>query len=308
MQSPPPLTAQNLGKHFGKGSARTWAVRDISFQINQGEIVGLLGPNGAGKTTTIMMLISVLKPDLGSINIFGHDLALERSVALQNVSFASTYTNLPIFLSVQENLDIHARLYSIPASERRARIEELLETFGVSEHRHKRIGQLSAGQKTRVMLAKAFLSRPKLVFLDEPTASLDPDVAAEVRSFVAKQRSEHGTSVLFSSHNMAEVSSLCDRVIFLKKGEILALDTPENLAASARRTVVKFQVTSETSKVCNLLQQGNRIFSEQSGLVTIDTDQDDISALMMELARAEISFTDLVVDHPTLEDYFLLHS
>jgi ABC-2 type transport system ATP-binding protein len=225
------LIVENLTKGFG-GKQPVLAVNNLSFDLRQGEILGLLGPNGAGKTTTIKMLISTLKPTSGSITYFGKDFFKHRSESLQQIGFASTYTSLPPLLTVQENLDVYARMYGLKRIERQQRITELLDLFRLGELRHSRTTSLSAGQRTRVMLVRAFLGRPRLVLLDEPTASLDPEIAQEIRAFLLLQLEKHGVSILLTSHNMNEVTSMCDRVLFLKNGRNLALDTPENLAAS----------------------------------------------------------------------------
>ena len=225
------LEVRNLTKTFG-GRTQVTAVDDLSFDLRSGEILGLLGPNGAGKTTTIKMLISTLKPTSGSIVYFGKDFYTNRSDSLQQIGFASTYTSLPPLLTVAENLNVYGCIYGLSKSERHTRIAELLSLFHLEEFGNRRTTTLSAGQRTRVMLVRAFLGRPKLVLLDEPTASLDPEIAEEIREFLLLQLTQHGVSILLTSHNMNEVSKMCDRVLFLKNGKCLALDTPENLAAS----------------------------------------------------------------------------
>ncbi len=224
------LAARHLTKIF-RGRPPVAAVNDVSFGLAEGEILGVLGSNGAGKTTIIRMLLSLLTPSSGEITILGKDLAKRRSEILQHVGFASTYTNLHLFLSVEENLDIHGRLCGLPGPERKRRIREALEVFGLTELRKRRITQLSAGQRTRVMLLKAFLSEPRIALLDEPTASLDPQVANQVRKYICDKRRQAGTSIIFTSRNMNEVSKMCDRVIFLAAGRITAVNTPQALAS-----------------------------------------------------------------------------
>lgn len=229
------LQVKNLTKKFGQ----FMAVDKISFELKKGEILGLLGPNGAGKTTTIQMLLGTLTPTDGEIVYFGKDFFKHRSEVLQEVNYASAYSHLPWRLTVEENLQVYARMYGV--ENRRRRIDRLLTEFGVSELRRKTVDSLSAGQKTRVMLCKAFINYPRLILLDEPTASLDPDIAAKVRQFLLAQQREYQVSMLFTSHNMAEVSEVCDRVIFLKQGQIVACDTPEKLAGDA--TLEEFFLT-----------------------------------------------------------------
>ena len=216
----PALVVTNLSKTFPKSDVV--AVKDLSFSLQKGEILGLLGPNGAGKTTTIKMLISILTPSAGQISYFGKDLDTHRSEILTKVGYASTYTNLPLYLSVWENLEIHGLLYGMNKQVRVDRINSLLDQLDISELAERRVSQLSAGQKTLVMLIKAFLPNPEVVLLDEPTASLDPDVSVKIREFVALQRKENNSAILYTSHNMREVSLLCDRVLFLKNGAAIA--------------------------------------------------------------------------------------
>ena len=244
------LSVSNLTKTFISG---LWpfqnkhiytAVNDISFQLAKGEILGFLGPNGAGKTTTIQMLLGTLTPSSGIISYFGNNFAQHRVAILKRVGYASGYDKLPAQLTVTENLDIVGRLYGIRQPQRAQHIEKLLKTFRIWELRNQQTGTLSAGQATRVMLAKAFMGDPEIVLLDEPTASLDPDVALEVRQFILAQRKERGTSILITSHNMAEVTELCDRVLVLKKGVIIADNTPEQLALSISKVRVYLTITN----------------------------------------------------------------
>src|SRR5579872_646757 len=184
------------------------AVTNVSFTINEGETLGVLGRNGSGKTTIIHMLLSTLKPTSGSIAYFGKELNAHRSELLQHVGFASTYVKMPPRLSIRDNLDIYGRLYGLPYGKRLEKIERYLKFFGMWDLRDREVGVLSAGEATRVMLAKAFLADPKIVLLDEPTASLDPDVAYDIRQFILQRQQELGVSFLITSHNMYEVTQV----------------------------------------------------------------------------------------------------
>lgn len=301
------LEVHELTKEYG-GARPLRAVDKVSFNLGAGEIVGILGPNGAGKTTTIRLLISVLRPTSGTIRFFGKELQSHRSEVLQEVAFASTYTNLPLFLSVAENLDIHGRLYGMSKSDRMARADELLSYFGVRDLRRQRISQLSAGQKTRVMLTKAFLPRPRVALLDEPTASLDPDIAHEVRNFVRRERSERGTAVLFSSHNMQEVADICDRVLFLKAGKVLAIGTPAELAADSSKTLVALGGVEERERALAILGAKGITVREEGSSLLLQVTEQALAPLLIELARAGVNFAELHLSKPTLEDYFLKHS
>lgn len=219
------LEVRNLSKRFGEFTA----VDGISFEIRPGEILGLLGPNGAGKTTTIQMLLGLVTPSAGSIHMFGLDLQTHRETILQQVNFSSTYISLPYSLTVEENLSVVGRLYGLSAISQR--IDEIVKKLEMEEFRHKLTRKLSSGQMTRLTLAKAFLTEPKILFLDEPTASLDPDIAHKVRSVLLEERRASGLSVLYTSHNMREMEAMSDRIIFLQRGRIVAEGTAQEIVA-----------------------------------------------------------------------------
>jgi ABC-2 type transport system ATP-binding protein len=203
------------------------AVDAVSFSVRRGEIVGLLGPNGAGKTTIVNMLIGVLEPSAGSIQIAGIDLTKQRARALALTNFAAVYAALPGNLSVERNLRFFGLLYDIGSLS--ARIDALLQEFDLVHLRTTRCGLLSSGEQTRAALAKAMLNRPRLLLLDEPTASLDPSAAQTIRARI-KDLAAHGDcSILWTSHNMYEVEAVCDRVLFLSHGRILLQGDPRTL-------------------------------------------------------------------------------
>lgn len=203
------------------------AVDAISFEMYEGEILGLIGPNGAGKTTTLQMLLGLTTPTSGQIRIFGLDINEKREEILRQVNFSSSYISLPYSLTVEENLTVFSRLYSV--RNYRERITELLRIFEIEEIRRTPTRRLSSGQITRVCLCKALLNNPRVLFLDEPTASLDPDIADKTRSLLKKIRGEQGLSILYTSHNMKEMEEMCDRVIFMDKGRIIAMGDPESI-------------------------------------------------------------------------------
>ncbi|HUT77350.1 MAG TPA: ABC transporter ATP-binding protein [Polyangia bacterium] len=203
---------------------KTRAVDGLDFEVAPGEIFGLIGPNGAGKTTTVAVLLGLLLPTSGTIRIFGLDLEPNRAQVLAAMNFSSPYVDLPFRLTVEQNLRVYADLYGV--REPRRRVGALLEEFGVSELAGRPCGRLSSGQKSRVALVKALLNEPRLLLLDEPTASLDPDVADRVRSSIGDYRRRTGAAIVITSHNMAEVERLCDRVAILHNGKRLALGSP----------------------------------------------------------------------------------
>jgi len=204
------------------------AVDGISFDVGHNEIVGLLGPNGAGKTTTINMILGVLQPGSGSIFIEGLNIGTNRSQALKNTNFAAVYAPLPGNLTVYQNLRVFGMLYGVgnPGE----RVDVLLEQFEITPLRNVKCGLLSSGEQTRVSLAKAMLNRPHLLLLDEPTASLDPAAARDVRAKILDFVAQDTGGVLWTSHNMYEVEEVCDRVLFLSHGKILLEGNPKTLA------------------------------------------------------------------------------
>jgi len=205
----------------------TLAVDGISFDVGRNEIVGLLGPNGAGKTTTINMILGVLEPTSGSIQIQGLDLGKYRSRALQHTNFAAVYAPLPGNLTVRENLRIFGLIYGVPKLDER--MEYLIREFELERFRDTKCGVLSSGEQTRASLAKAMLNSPDLLLLDEPTASLDPAIAREVRAKIREFASRGDVGVLWTSHNMYEVQEVCHRVLFLSRGNILLEGDPKTL-------------------------------------------------------------------------------
>jgi ABC-2 type transport system ATP-binding protein len=221
--TPNAIVVEHLTKRYGT----TLAVDDISFTVPAGATLGLLGGNGAGKTTTIALLLGILIPTAGSLHVLGHDMARDRFAALARMNFSSPYVALPSRLSVAENLRVYGHLYDVPRIGQR--IAELSRELDLDEFLHRPAGQLSAGQKTRVALAKALINRPDVLLLDEPTASLDPDTGDWVRGVMERYRAESGCTILLASHNMDEVERLCDNVVMLKRGRIVDQGSPAEL-------------------------------------------------------------------------------
>src|SRR5262245_16501041 len=205
----------------------TRAVAGISFALEQGSVTGLLGGNGAGKTTTIAMILGLVLPTSGTVKVLGAEMPRQRYQVLHKMNFESPYVDMPHRLTVRQNLKVFGRLYAV--ENLADRIAYLAKELDLTEFLDRPAGKLSAGQKTRVALAKALLNSPQVLLLDEPTASLDPDTADWVRSHLERFREEHGATVLLASHNMAEVERLCERVIIMKRGRIEDDDTPQRL-------------------------------------------------------------------------------
>ena len=217
------VSVNNLSKNFSSFEA----VKEISFSINESEILGLLGPNGCGKTTTIGMMLGLLKPSSGEVIINGLNVEKNRINLLKKMNFISPYIELPKKLTVKENLMVYGKLYSVNGINNR--IDYLTETLRLSEFINKKTGELSSGQKNRVSLAKAVVNDPDILLLDEPTASLDPETGDFVRTFIEKISSEKKMSILLASHNMDEVKRLCKSILMMKDGKIIDRGTPSEI-------------------------------------------------------------------------------
>lgn len=298
-------TFPSIRRFFGPDRAAYTAVNGVSFVVNEGEILGLLGPNGAGKTTIVQMLLSTMQPTSGDIFYFGQDFTTHRSEILGQVGFASTYAKLPERLTVRSNLRIYGRLYGLSSAQIENRIEHCLNFFSMKQCADTEVGVLSAGETTRVVLAKAFLANPKIVILDEPTASLDPDVANDVRHFVLRQRQEFGTSFLITSHNMNEVGQLCDRVLILKNGRIIDQSTPAKLARRIAKTRVILHIDQGCDRALAYLQEQDMSYTIEKNVLEIQVDEQAIAHLLTNLSRINVGYCQISIEKPTLEDYFL---
>ena len=219
------IEVNNLTKRF----KNALAVNNISFKINKGTIIGLLGPNGCGKSTTIGMMLGLIKPSSGTVFINGKNIENEnnRTKILEKVNFISPYVELPKKLTVEENLKVYGRMYGV--NNLKDKISDLMKELNLFEFKKRKTGELSSGQKNRVSLAKALINDPEILFLDEPTASLDPDVGDYIRTYIENFASKKGTTILLASHNMNEVERLCNEVMMMKNGEIIDKGTCNDL-------------------------------------------------------------------------------
>lgn len=233
----PAIAVASLAKTYGEDEKTVHAVAGIDFTVAPGSVTALLGGNGAGKTTTIAMLLGLLKPTAGSIRILGTDMLRDRHHILPRLNFSSPYVDLPHRLTVRQNLMVFAGLYAVQGAAKR--IEQLAGELNFASLLDRPAGALSAGQKTRVALAKALINQPDVLLLDEPTASLDPDTADWVRSLLEKYRAERGVTILLASHNMGEVERLCDQVLMMKQGRIVDRGTAPALVAKYGRQTLE---------------------------------------------------------------------
>jgi len=294
------LEVKNLTKNFGNFKA----VDSISFSVPKGKIVGLLGPNGAGKTTTIHMLLGVTSQTSGKVFFFGQEYGKNRSEVLQKVGYVSAFNTLQGRISVWENLLVFAHLFAV--QDPKEKIRQLVDYFEISDLLNQRYWDLSSGQKTRVNLIKAFINDPELVLMDEPTASLDPDIADKTISFIEETRKKNNTSILYTSHDMEEVTRICDEVIFLDHGKIFAQDTPLGLTKKIQSATLKLTFDGEKDKVAGFLEQEKTEFEfTHTYSVTVKTKEKAIPKLIFGLSEAGIWITDIEVKKPTLEDVFL---
>jgi ABC-2 type transport system ATP-binding protein len=297
------LSVKNLQKVY-PGRKECPAVNGISFELREKEILGFLGPNGSGKTTTIQMLLGTLSKSSGFIHYFGKDFDRHRSDCLQHVAYASTYTSLPWILTVEENLKVIGRLYGISPKESVKRYLPLLERFGILEQKNDQISSLSSGQVTRLMLVKAFFVRPRIVLLDEPTASLDPFISREICEFLLEQRKKFGLSILFTSHKMEEVSRLCDRVIFLKKGKIIADENPKKLVMKNALYCLRLTLIDGMKRTRTFAEEGNFAYKIQHRWIEIAIEGEKIPSFLNRLGKEGINYVNIQIEEPSLEDYF----
>lgn len=296
------LEVTNLTKTFQSKKTTFTAVNNLSFTINEGEIFGLLGPNGAGKTTTIYMLLGVMEESSGTIRYFGKDFKKHREEILKETNYSSSYISLPWNFTVSEIMEVFARLYEVP--NRKKRIQKLLAEFEIEDLTKKQFYMLSAGQKTRVLLTKAFLNYPKIILLDEPTASLDVEIAVKIREFLKKEQKEYNVSMLLTSHNMAEVEEMCDRVLILKDGTKVIEDTPEILAKKVTVCTVELRIP-DAKKALEFLKEKHFVFQQKGSRFYIAIDEQNIADLLKMLVEEKITYDEISIDKPDLEDFFL---
>jgi ABC-2 type transport system ATP-binding protein len=296
----PILQVKNLVKDFGSFRA----VDGISFDVPAGKIVGFLGPNGAGKTTTIHMLLGITTPTSGAITYFGQDFASNKQAVLNRINFASAFNTLQGRITVWENLKVFAYLYGV--KDPKKKIQHYADYFEISGIMNQLYKNLSAGQKTRVNLIKSLINDPKVLLLDEPTASLDPDIADKTMSLIEDLQRERGLTILYTSHNMNEITRVCDDVIFLDHGKIVAHDTPLNLTKRIKTVKLSLTVDRGAAELRTYLKSAgvSYVFAD-THMVSIDAPEARVPELIIGANKAGANVIDIEVEKPSLEDVFL---
>ncbi len=294
------LVVEQLTKRFGDFTA----VNGISFVVPKGKIIGLLGPNGAGKSTTIQMLLGITAPTAGAIHYFNQNFFTHRQACLQRINYASSFNTLQGRITVWENLLVFAELYLV--SNAKTKIKQLAEHFRITELFNKRFWDLSAGQKTRVNLVKALLNDPELILMDEPTASLDPDIADVLLTLIEQLKQERNLSLLYTSHDMGEVERICDEVLFLDRGQIVAQDTPLNLTKRITHNQLTLTYDGERAKLLPVLERFQLNYSEpRPNVISMQVQETLVPKIIFNISQAGLWITDIAIQKPTLEDVFL---
>jgi ABC-2 type transport system ATP-binding protein len=289
------LRAIGLTKRFDNVTA----LDGLNLAVRKGEIVGLLGPNGAGKTTTVNLILGLISPTAGRVELFGEDLAVARSRVLRRINFASAYAGLPRDLSVVENLRVFGHLYEVPDAN--MKIDRLLDRLDLRALAHRRVWHLSAGQRTRVVLAKALLPDPDILLLDEPTASLDPETAERVRADLAEYAAG-GRTLLWTSHNLAEVETHCSRVVFINRGKPVLDGEPRELAKQAGRVLLRVRPLGSLPT-----DLAARFTAEPGdGWLRAEARDEAEAAELIAASQHATGLDGIEIRHPTLEDLFLI--
>ena len=298
------LEVSNLKKVFKSSSGEFTAVDGISFSVKEGEIVGLLGPNGAGKSTTIQMLLGLTSSTSGGISYFGRDLIKDREYILSRINYASAYSQMQGKMTIRQNLRIYAGFYGIDNP--MPRIDELLELFDITECANKLFWHLSSGQRTRALLAKALINKPRLILMDEPTASLDPEIIDKVLTLIEDMQKKERVSILFTSHHMEEVERICDRVIFISHGKVLTEDTPMGLMKRVGNATLIITFDGIQEPIRKFLENEQSSFSFlRRQVVAISVEESQIPKILFGMSKEKIWMTNIEIKKPNLEDVFL---
>jgi len=300
------IDVQNLVKTFREKGKVITAVDGISFSVRKGEIFGLLGPNGAGKSTTINMLTGLLEKDSGTVKILGFEPEKNWEFVKNSSNVATAYSWLSDVLSIRQNLRVYARLYGVKNHEQK--INELLELFELKDIGDRKIIRLSSGENTRAVLCKGLINSPKVLFLDECTVGLDPDIADKTRSIIKGYQQKNDCTILFTSHYMYEVEELCDRIAFMSDGKIISIDTSSNLKKLIKKHTVEIAVKKDVKLLKEFLKtEGvDIIFEKDNGIVfEVTTEKDKMYKIISKIFHKGFMLSNLHVKGPTLDDIFI---
>lgn len=300
------VEVRDLRKIYGRGANKIEALKGISFSIKKGEIFGFLGPNGAGKSTTINILCGLISKDSGDVRLFGNDVRDDFEIIKQRMNVANAYTHLNSSLTVEQNLRIYGKIYGVKNVEEKT--AEVMKTFGVSHLRKKEAGTLSSGENTRTCLAKCFISDPELMLLDEPTAGLDPDFADKTRDIIKEYQKINKATILFTSHIMTDVDELCNRILFLSKGQVLKMDTSNKLKKLVKTQIVELILDRKKDRALLLIKKnGGHLVMHDTERIVFEIDQAHYSLhdVIHPLIKAGFKIKDMHIKKPTLEQVFI---
>lgn len=300
------IEVTSLVKTFKEKGKIITAVDDISFSVRKGEIFGLLGPNGAGKSTTINILTGILNKDSGAVKILGFEPEKNWEFVKNNSNVATAYSWLSDVLSIRQNLKVYAKLYGVRNHEEK--INELLELFELKNIANRKIIRLSSGENTRAVLCKGLLNSPKVLFLDECTVGLDPDIADKTRTLIQDYSQKNDCAILFTSHYMYEVEQLCDRIAFMSNGKIMRIDTSTNLKKMIKKHTVEIAVKKNIKLLKDFLRaEGVEIIFEKDNSIVFEvtTDNDKMYKVISKIFHKGFMLSNLHVKGPTLDDIFI---
>lgn len=297
-----PIVVHNLCKTF----ENVKAVDDVSFSVKKGEIFGLLGANGAGKTTTINMISGLTKQDSGTVHILGKTQEEDWELVKNNSNVSTAYYPLSDVLSIRQNLRIYAKIYGV--KRREEKIDQLLKDFELTKLGDRRVRALSSGEKTRTVLCKGFINDPQVLFLDEATVGLDPDIAEKTRNLIRQYQKQNNATILFTSHYMFEVEELCKRIAFMDKGKILRIATADQLKKAIKHYTVEIAVKNNLPKLKQLIQKEdvNVLFAKNNTLIfEVEYKKDRVYKILNKVFKQGFLLSDLHIKKPTLDDIFI---
>lgn len=302
------IQVENLKKTYEETSWKPWkegrkteALRGIDFEVSEGEVFGIVGPNGAGKTTLVNILSGLLYKDTGSVKIFDKETKDNRAQLSARMNVATAYSGLSGYLTVEENLKVFAKIYDVNRT--KEKIDEVLDLFEISDLREKEINHLSAGQKTRANLAKSFINQPEILLLDEATAGLDPHIADVTRKAIRKINEEHDTTIIITSHDMEDIDSLSDRMMFLHQGQILRTGTPRDLKKDIHVKVLEVTVADVNDDFRGLIDHLDGELDGNTARVKIEQEE-HIIEILDSISEIDVTVIDIEAKNPDLNEVF----